>query len=192
MDSSADMTAFSAGKKIACFGSRETPGPILTLMTQLGRVLVLHGAELASGHADGADWAFEQGAAQEKPEAFTVCLPWRRYNQALPIHPQAKVVCLAELTRPVQQNYLARAQVHHPGWHYLTPGGRLLHGRNMLIAEGARAGFCYLNHKKTGGGGSGQCYRVLRAANVPVWDLATTEGRAMAERIIFAAQKKSP
>ncbi len=182
------LTDFSSPPTIACFGSRETPAPILALMTELAGHLVARGAFLRSGHAQGADWAFEQGACRVQPQSFTVCLPWRTYNRRppvnLPINPACPVKILADLPSSAKASYLRDAALYHGAWDRLTQGGQLLHGRNMLIAEGASHGICYLNHSKPGGGGSGQCYRVLTARGAEVLDLASPVGLARAQRLL--------
>jgi predicted Rossmann fold nucleotide-binding protein DprA/Smf involved in DNA uptake len=45
----------------AGIGARETPDDVLHLMYLLGRKLATDGYVLRSGHADGADLAFEKG-----------------------------------------------------------------------------------------------------------------------------------
>ncbi len=173
-----DMVKFEqdvrSGCKIACFGSRETPDRILQLMEGLGAKLVSMGAKLASGHCQGADLAWERGACRHAPENFTVCLPWRSYNKELAIHPKAQVVCLADLPNAQKMAYLQTARAHHPVWERLSPGAQLLHGRNILIGEGASYGFC-MTSNRPGGGGSGQCKRYLESLGVPVIDFRSIE-----------------
>lgn len=160
-----------AGIKVACFGSRETPTEVKKLMHDLAQWMVLQGAELASGHADGADQAYELGALI-RPEKFTVCLPWATYNKEVPVAKGMRVVVLAQLPQAQKLNLLGTAKQYHGAWERLSDGAKLLHGRNILIGEGASWGFTYLNHGRVGGGGSGQCYRYLQAHGVPVVDLA--------------------
>jgi hypothetical protein len=166
---------FFSNGKFACFGSRETPGEVLTIMRRLGKAITSLGGQVASGHALGADWAFESGAYGGNPAKMLVCLPWRKYNQSkveLYLHPEATVTVLTEQDDPTKEGYLKEAAKHHPAWNLCSPGAKLLHGRNILIGEGAKFGFCYLNPAKRGGGGSGQCWRYLGSLNVPVVDLS--------------------
>jgi hypothetical protein len=160
------------GQKVACFGSRETPDKVLCLMERLGKAMVSLGGQLASGHANGADLAFERGACAVKPESFLVCLPWRSYNKGTPINPRCGIEVLSDMDHRSRQNMLAIAKEHHPNWEKLSNGVRLLHGRNILIGRHASMGFCYLNRQKAGFGGSGQCYRFLNSRNVPVVDFS--------------------
>ena len=151
--------------RFACFGSRETPLDVLSFMEQLGRTITDFGGFVRSGHARGADQAFERGA---DPERLTKCLPWPNYNREDPPFGGASEVLF--LTSSVE----AEAAQHHPAWPRLSRGAKLLHCRNMLIAENAAFGICYLNHAKPGGGGSGQCWRALTSRGVPVADLSDT------------------
>lgn len=61
---------------ITGIGSRETPPDICELFTELGEEARARGWWVRSGHADGADYAFELGAR----ENCIVYLPWRGFN----------------------------------------------------------------------------------------------------------------
>ena len=160
------------GGKVACFGSRQTPPNVLSLMEELGAFIAQNGGLVASGHAQGADQAFERGASSVDPTRVLVCLPWRGYERNVPISPGAGVSVLTELPKTHRENLLAMAKQHHGAWHRLSRGGKLLQGCNMLIGELAQFGLCYLNHDRPGKGGSGQCWRYLRSCGVPVVDFA--------------------
>jgi hypothetical protein len=58
-------------------GSRQTPPDVLALMTRAARFLRTEGWTLRSGHATGADWAFEQGAGADS----VIYLPWPKFGQ---------------------------------------------------------------------------------------------------------------
>lgn len=64
---------------IAGIGSRETPSTILDAMTFIGLWCRENNIWVRSGHAQGADWAFECGA-QENCIAY---LPWKGFNTEL-------------------------------------------------------------------------------------------------------------
>jgi hypothetical protein len=66
-------------KIIAGIGSRETPPEILVEMKKIGAWCKHNNIIVRSGHADGADWAFEQGA-QSLCEVY---LPWKGFNKEL-------------------------------------------------------------------------------------------------------------
>ena len=65
-------TSYYAG-----IGSRQTPEPILKIMARCARWLATRGWVLRSGHAAGADRAFEFGAAG----AADIYLPWTSFGQ---------------------------------------------------------------------------------------------------------------
>tara|TARA_R110002153_G_scaffold45929_3_gene129363 strand:- start:9163 stop:9741 length:579 start_codon:yes stop_codon:yes gene_type:complete len=60
-------------------GSRSTPEDILSWMEKIAQFLAKQGITLRSGHAEGADYAFELGAGH-KAEIY---LPWKRFNEEL-------------------------------------------------------------------------------------------------------------
>ena len=60
-------------------GSRETPVPILTVITTLAKVLAQRGWVLRSGGAHGADSAFETGCDQAGGRK-EIYLPWKGFN----------------------------------------------------------------------------------------------------------------
>jgi hypothetical protein len=156
-------------QKIACFGSRETPVAVLTIMEKLAQKLSYQQhCLIASGHCQGADLAFEAGAA---PERMIVCLPWSSYNKNIPINSSSQIWVLASMPQKDQLHYFEVAKKYHPVWDSLSSGVKLLHGRNILIGQDASFGICYINHKKPGCGGSGQCYRYL-SGKAPVLDLS--------------------
>lgn len=66
----------------AGIGSRETPVEWCHVFTQIAKELSQrYGAVLRSGHADGADWAFEDGCNQVygKKEIY---IPWKGFNHS--------------------------------------------------------------------------------------------------------------
>lgn len=66
---------------ITAVGSRSTPLAICEEMTLIGQWAKQNSHILRSGHAPGADYAFEKGAEQN----CIVYLPWNRFNNADPI-----------------------------------------------------------------------------------------------------------
>lgn len=172
----------SLGGTVACFGSRETPQSVLALMERLGKAITSLGGYVSSGHAQGADLAFEMGGCQGNPRRVIVSLPWPTYNKNIPIHDDAKVCVLTE--QPFKDEFLSEAAKYHGAWDRCSQGAKLLHARNMLIVDGAFMGIGYLNHKKPGGGGSGQAYRVLTETNRPVSDLAKVEVAVKWDRLL--------
>src|SRR3954447_95843 len=101
----------------AGIGSRRTPRRVLELMERIARVLAFDGYTLRSGHAEGADQAFERGAAGQA-EIF---LPWRTFNGKVPVQ--------GRIALPSLEAQLL-AQGTHPAWGRLSMGAKLLHARN--------------------------------------------------------------
>lgn len=120
-------------KYYAGVGSRETPADVLVVMTAIARKLAGGGWTLRSGHAQGADRAFEVGADGKA----VIYLPWHnfgivRYKE----DPGMKLMGTSILRRDEwlrNYQYLLELGVH-PG------AGResvkLLHGRNWCQVLG--------------------------------------------------------
>lgn len=66
---------------ITGIGSRETPEDICELFTELGAEARERGWWVRSGHARGADYAFEKGAR----ENCIVYMPWATFNSDFPM-----------------------------------------------------------------------------------------------------------
>jgi hypothetical protein len=160
----------------AGIGSRETPIPILGIMTVAAYYLAKEGYTLRSGGAPGADTAFEAGAwsavdsdGTTKPEIY---LPWENFegrNNAIRVEPQEEAFEIAEK--------------FHPNWNALSDGGKKLQARNVHQVLGFNvtdphvSGFliCYTPDAK-GGGGTGQALRIAKHYGVKeVYDLANRE-----------------
>lgn len=101
----------------AGIGSRETPPRVLEQMTEIAKQLARLNWTLRSGHADGADLAFELGSdlASGKKQIF---LPWRGFNGSTSRY------CV-----PPHEAYTLAATVH-PAWENCSKAARALHARN--------------------------------------------------------------
>lgn len=145
-------------------GSRKTPNHIVQIMVQIAHILQSRGYILRSGGADGADRAFEIGAA-DKADIFYA-------NQA--------TQAAADI-----------AKQFHPAWNRCSQYARKLHARNAFQVLGINLNtpskflICWTpdgceSHAersiKTGGTGTA----ISGHYNVPVFNLANT---ASLERI---------
>lgn len=141
---------------------------------------------LRSGFADGADKAFGLGAAQHSDatgqELFTMCLPWAGFNGAPTQDPSFQVI-------EVYDEIYRLARDHHPNWHNLSDGAKMLMIRNAAIVAGpdldshADLLICWTSEAKAGGG-TGHAIRVAKTLKIPVFDLASEyEQRAVIEFI---------
>lgn len=153
------MSMFYAG-----VGSRQTPQAVLALMTLVACALRVQGYTLRSGHADGADLAFEKGAKG----VAEIMLPWSGFNSDTPVQG-------TELLPEAEHFRLAK--LHHPAWDRLKRGARALHARNVAQVLGHGMGarpssflVCWTSDGKASGG-TGQAIRVAQAHNVPVFNL---------------------
>lgn len=96
-------------------GSRKTPKSIQFLMTMFA---LTFNEVLRSGHADGADMAFEIGATQQE-----IYLPWENFNGSD-----------SELVAPTFENYNYAKEIAesiHPAWHACNDSTKHLHTRNV-------------------------------------------------------------
>ena len=66
---------------ITGIGSRQTPDDICQLFTSLGAEARDRGWWIRSGHAEGADYAFEKGAGCR----CIVYMPWKGFNEKYPL-----------------------------------------------------------------------------------------------------------
>lgn len=112
--------------KYAGIGSRQTPDAILLEMSKIAKSFATLNFRLASGHADGADWAFESAAGT----LADIYLPWATFNNHLPISGQAIVI---------KANSLLDSFVHkyHPASSKLSFGAFSLMRRNTAQILGS-------------------------------------------------------
>lgn len=123
-------------------GSRETPGDVLEVMQRAAVYLRGEGYVLRSGHATGADWAFEQGAQAES----LIFLPWRPFGQqrygddpGRPVLGKAVVAPETELLANYQ--LLVDLGIRTQAQPNRTVA--LLHGRNVLQVTDAQFVLCW-------------------------------------------------
>ena len=159
----------------AGIGSRRTPAPILGLFTELASRLAARGYLLRSGHAPGADQAFERGADCHAE----VYLPWPQF--------EASVECAAGcLQRHPSPQAVEMAAAHHPAWDRLGRGARSLHARNCHqilgrdLNDPASFVVCWTPDGATTApgpstGGTGQALRIAAVHGIPVFNLARDE-----------------
>lgn len=151
----------------AGIGSRKTPLPMLTIMTNLARELSPTGWQLRSGHADGADKAFERGAVHKE-----IHLPWPGYNNQ---------DCGGVYICPKPTVEIATiAATHHPKWDSLTDAVKLLMCRNVTIVLGenldayAKMVIAWTPNGKLEGG-TAHGITVAHAFDIPVFNIARSE-----------------
>ena len=147
-------------------GSRSTPNDVLVQMFEIGHQMAKAGWTLRSGHADGADMAFEEGC-KSAHGSMEIYVPWRGFNGA-------SVQCIH--TPPTEEDEQIAAKFH-PAWDKLTPAAKLLMIRNGYQLFGntyetqTELVVCWTPNG-SGQGGTGQAIRIANHFNIPVFDLA--------------------
>lgn len=156
----------------AGIGSRETPVDIISQMMDIATELAKHGWVLRSGHADGADQAFETGCVQGNGK-MEIMLPWKGFNKAPFNNPSYIVPHNSKELEDFTASF-------HPAWHRCTRAAKLLHMRNswQILGEHTNAQvemvICWTKGGKRGGG-TGQALRIAEFYKIPIFDLALPE-----------------
>lgn len=159
-------------KCIAGIGSRKTPKVMMDLIALLGRWCLEMGIWVRSGHAPGADYAWECGAQ----DRTIVYLPWWSFNKDDRYHTK-NIVLWDEVDLMMRQRALASISKYHPHHERLNAGGTKLMARNYFQVFGTKpepkpvdAVVCW-TPGGNGKGGTGQAIRMAKSHNIPVIDL---------------------
>ncbi len=99
-------------------GSRDTPLDVQRRMFNLGKKFALDGWILRSGHADGADMAFENGcdSVEGRKEIY---LPHKEFNKSKSI-----------LFHIPDKAYMIASEIHE-AWHRCNEFAKNAHARNV-------------------------------------------------------------
>ncbi len=163
---------------ITGIGSRETPANILQLMREIGAWARQNCYNVYSGHADGADWAFEIGAQ----EVCTAFLPWASFNSHL--QSNAKKIIIEPNAELIELVYK-----FHPAAHKLTQGAMRLMCRNVcqILGEGLKSPtdivICWTRDGKNSGG-TGQAMRMADNYKIKIINLYHEKAVNEIKRII--------
>lgn len=176
-------------------GSRQTPPEILEIMTAIAQIMRERGDILRSGHAVGADRAFEEGAV-DKADIY---LPWATFGIKPYKHDPGAPVQGRAITLPRKilfQNY-ALLEAHEirdrRGGEIATDAVKLLHGRNYAQVMGhemdaprSQCVICWTPTGLTGWkdynrtqpqGGTATAILLADLYHIPVFNLARPEAR---------------
>ena len=150
---------------ITGIGSRETPNKIMLEMEAIGKYCLENNISVRSGHADGADWAFEKGS-QQRCIAY---LPWQNFNSNLKSNARIVVV-------PYDDKYYEITKTFHPNAKALSRGAVLLMNRNSCQVLGLnldKPTNCIVCWTKDGNdsGGTGQALRIAKFYNIPIFNM---------------------
>ena len=149
-------------KYYAGIGSRETPVEVCELFKNVAKYLASKDYILRSGHADGADIAFETGCDSVNGEK-EIWLPWKGFNNS-----ESKFI-------GDSPDALELASIFHPSWPYLKQGAQKLHSRNcnQVLGKDLKTPcvfiICWTKGGK-GSGGTGQAIRVANAYKISIFD----------------------
>lgn len=158
-------------------GARATPPEVLGLMTRAAFALMKRGYVLRSGHAIGADSAFERGAGAAA-QIFLPAPGWR--GSASSFHART-------LGEGVWGRAREIAATHHPAFAGLSRFVQDLHTRNVFQVLGPALDspsefvLCWTADGEASGG-TGQALRVAASHGVPVYNLQRPRERAHVER----------
>lgn len=176
------MYQFMRPTAYAGIGSRRTPADVLSLMYWIANMAAARGLWLYSGHAPGADYAFERGAGGRA----TIYLPWRGFGDGL-------AAPMGVIQYTATSEAYAMAAEYHPAWDRLSRGARALMARNCHqvlgpdLASPVRSVVCWtpdgsLNGRGSGVGGTGQALRIAARHGIPVVNLRRADHRARIEQ----------
>lgn len=148
-------------------GSRETPHHILTLMTEIAKILDNIGYTLRSGGADGADTAFALGSSRRE-----IYIPWKNFNKVFD----------GIYTGNVEEGMILAAEIH-PAWHRCSYGAKKLHSRNTFqilgpnpLSQPIKTDFvvCYTKNAEIIGG-TATAIKLAIKNDIPVFNLGMFE-----------------
>ena len=153
----------------AGIGSQETPPAIQQIMRTIAAELGSRGWTLRSGHASGADLAFEVGAADHVKEIY---LPWPGFNGGR----AGAGGAINPATLSSYNQAMVYAQHFHPAWEKCSQGARALHTRNVYQILGqdlhtpVKCVVCWTKDGKSSGG-TGQALRLAEYLEIPIFNL---------------------
>lgn len=168
-------------------GSRETPIEICDLMRGIASSLS-DSWTLRSGHADGADIAFEEGAMSANG-AKEIYIPWQGFHKGKHGYNDTHVVhCLDNHLKAI-----SIAADTHPNWKACGHAAQLLHTRNVYQITGTdlnTPSLMVICWTKDGNatGGTGQAIRLAKRLSIPVFNLFQNETLDKLQDFVFKTE----
>lgn len=169
---------------IAGIGSRQSPENICAEMTKIGAWCLENEIVVRSGHADGADEAFERGVQ----EWGVIFLPWASFNMPALGKDGGFVTRAAYMTYKHDPATEEIARKHHPKYDFLKRGVKAMMCRNVWqvldcdLQSPVNVVVCY-NEGGFISGGTSQAMRIAKDHNIPIYNM-TDERFNTAEKII--------
>ena len=143
-------------------GSRETPSEALHIFENIGQYLAKNNFILRSGHAEGADQAFERGCDKVKGKK-EIYLPWKNFEGSN----SNLIVQSGEAFKIAEQ--------FHTHWNNLKDGAKKLQARNSHQVLGkdlntpSKFIICWTKNGKDVGG-TAQAIRIARHYEIPIFN----------------------
>lgn len=169
-------------------GSRETPADVCDLMRGIASTLAQRQWMLRSGHADGADIAFEEGCVSVNGTK-EIYIPWNGFHKARHGYNDAYAVhCLKNHIEAI-----GIAQETHPNWKACGEGAQMLHTRNVYQILGMNLDtpvsmvICWTKGANATGG-TGQAIRLAERQSIPVFNLFTDDTVDKLQDFVFKVE----
>tara|TARA_S200002703_G_scaffold144338_1_gene137945 strand:+ start:510 stop:1034 length:525 start_codon:yes stop_codon:yes gene_type:complete len=150
-------------------GSRQTPEHICQLFRELGVEAREREWWIRSGHAEGADYAFEEGAKDH----CIVYLPWDGFNRDKPVLGIGR-------SQPLRDEVLKIVYKHEAYAKGLSDGVKRIKSRNVyqVLGEDLKSPsdlvVCWTPYGEVEGG-TGLAIKIAKAHNIPVINVGDEE-----------------
>ena len=177
----------------AGIGSRDTPVDVCDLMRGIASTLGQGQCQwtLRSGHADGADIAFEEGAISVNGTK-EIYIPWEGFQKGR--HGRNDIYNVHVLKNHLQAIDIA-AQTH-PNWGACRNGAQMLHTRNVYQILGMDLDtpvsmvICWTKDGNATGG-TGQAIRLAQHLTIPVFNLFHSNALDELQDFVFEIDKQT-
>ena len=153
-------------------GSRETPPDIMAKMTEIAGILEECGYILRSGHATGADLAFETGVID--PKNMNIYLPYEGFNDGYST--DTGLIYIPEDINDIDYSNAYASLKYHPRGYKLSKTSKEMMCRNYFQVHGrhnepsSEFNICWTKDGKPVGG-TAQSIRLCTASQIPIYNL---------------------
>lgn len=181
---------------IAGIGSRKTPEKTLEDIRAIGELCRSLKVFVRSGHAEGADMAFEEGAK----EYTLVYMPWHDFGPKKKAAPARNYIYFDDTPAISKKLAMESVDKFHPAPHHLKWGGRVCLARDFFQVMGTSGKapvsciVCWAEPKGKGydevKGGTGQAVRIARANGLPVFNLHEVPATEVMDWISLVAKQE--
>ena len=169
-------------------GSRQTPVDVCDLMRGIASTLAQRHWMLRSGHAEGADIAFEEGC-MSVTGTKEIYIPWNGFHKARHGYNDAYAVhCLKNHLQALDM-----AAQTHPNWKACGDSVQMLHTRNVYQIMGmdlktqVSMVICWTKDGNATGG-TGQAVRLAERLSIPVFNLFQDDAVDKLQDFVFKTE----